>query len=254
MYTKGNTTFTSFVALTVPALRLKIKSGSTTSPIEVELAGAGEAYIGTNTKPIEAGKIVAVKLRNAEGTHEMVANGAISASANFYGAASGKISATVAGAALGTMIEAATSDNERIEVLPYESEGRSENVQGGTIATTGDTDEYLIVPKTGKITGMDFSGIDALAANDTNYLTWSVTNLGQDGAGSTAILAATDPNTTKATGGTALAANTKRSLTLHGTAANLDVTVGDRLRIRAAATGTLANTVTVPIYLLQFAE
>lgn len=71
-------------------------------------------------------------------------------------------------------------------------------------------------------------------------------------AGSTALLAATDANTTKATGGTALSANTKRSLTLHGTAANLDVVAGDRLRIRAAASGTLANTVTFPTYLLRF--
>lgn len=37
-----------------------------------------------------------------------------------------------------------------------------------------------------------------------------------------------------------------------GTAANLDVVQGDRLRIRAAATGTLANTVTFPAYMLRF--
>jgi hypothetical protein len=65
-------------------------------------------------------------------------------------------------------------------------------------------------------------------------------------------LAATDANTTKATGGTALAANTARSLTLNGTAANLVVASGDRLRIRAAASGTLANTVTFPTYRLNF--
>lgn len=254
MYTEGNLTFTANVALTVKGLRLKIKSGSTTSPIEVELAGAGEGHIGTNLQPVEAGKIVAVKPRNTQGTHEMVADGAITASAPFYGAAAGKISATVAGAPLGTMIEGSTSDDERVEVLPYESEGRSEGIQGGTIAATGNTDEYIIVPKSGKLTGIDFSGIEALAANDTNYITFSVTNLGQAGAGSTALLAATDPNTTKATGGSALVANGKRSLTLHGTEANLDVVAGDRLKIRAAATGTLASTITKPVYMLQFAE
>ncbi len=253
MYTEGDLTFYADVALTL-GQRVKIKSGSTTSPIEVELAAAGEAHIGTVLKPAALDKLVAIKPRNAPGTHEMVANGAISAGAVFYGAAAGKISATVAGAPLGIAVEASTADGDIIEVLPFESEGRSISEQGGTIATTGNTDEYVIVPKTGKITGIDFSGIDALAANDTNYITFSVTNLGQAGAGSTAILAATDPNTTKATGGSALAANTKRSLTLHGTAANLDVVVGDRLRIRAAATGTLANTVTKPVYLLQFAE
>ena len=253
MYTEGDLTFYADVAL-AKALRVKIKSGSTTDPIEVELAGLGEAHIGTVLKPALVDKLVAVKPRNAKGTHEMVADGAISAGAVFYGAAAGKISATVAGAALGIAVEESTADGDIIEVFPFESEGRSEGIQGGTIAVTGNTDEYVIVPKTGKITGIDFSGIDALAANDTNYITFSVTNLGQAGAGSTAILAATDPNTTKATGGSALVANGKRSLTLHGTAANLDVVVGDRLRIRAAATGTLANTVTKPVYLLQFAE
>lgn len=253
MYTEGNLTFTANVAL-AKGERVKVKAGSTTSPIEVEKAGAGESFIGTVERPAAAGALVTVKPRNVVGTHEMVADGAISAGASIYGAAAGKISATANGAPVGQAIEAATADGDIIEVLPYESEGRSENVQGGTIATTGNTDEYVIVPKSGKITEINFSGIDALAAHDTNYITFSVTNLGQDGLGTTAVLAATDANTTKATGGAALAANTKRTLTLHGTAANLNVTVGDRLRIRAAASGTLANTVTKPVYLAQFAE
>jgi len=122
-----------------------------------------------------------------------------------------------------------------------------------TIATTGNTDVYIIAGESGVIQSIDFSGVDALAANDSNYITFSVTNLGQAGGGSAAVLAATDANTTKATGGTAIAANTKRSLTLSGTAANLVVVAGDRLRLRAAATGTLANTVTFPSYLMRVA-
>ncbi len=253
MRTEGNLTFTASVALAL-YLRVKIKSGSITSPIEVELAGVGEGAIGTviSSQPTVGG-LVTVQPLNAPGSREMVAAGAISAAAVFYGAASGKISATVNGAAIGRTKEASTADGDEIEVIPYQSEGRSEGILGGTIAVTGSTDEYVIVPKTGKITGIDFSGIDALAANDTNYITFSVINMGQAGGGSTALLAATDVNTTKATGGSALAANTKRSLTLHGTPANLDVVVGDRLRIRAAAAGTLANTVTKPVYMLQVA-
>jgi len=97
-----------------------------------------------------------------------------------------------------------------------------------------------------------FSGVDALATSDTNYITFSITNLGLTGSGSAVMLAATDANTTKATGGTALTANAARTLTLNGTAANLVVAAGDRLRIRAAATGTLANTVTFPVYRVNF--
>lgn len=118
------------------------------------------------------------------------------------------------------------------------------------IATTSNTDNYMIVPETGVVSGVLFSGTTALAANDTNYITFSVTNLGQAGAGSVAILAAVAGNTTKATGGSAISANTKRELTLHTTASNLNVVAGDRLLIRAAATGTLANTVTFPTYLI----
>lgn len=114
----------------------------------------------------------------------------------------------------------------------------------GTVATTGNTDGYIIVPKSGTVAAALFSGTAALTASDTNYITFSITNLGQSGNGSTAILAATDPNTTKATGGSAIAANTKRTLTLNSTTANLAVVEGDRLLVRAAATGTLGNTVT----------
>lgn len=121
-----------------------------------------------------------------------------------------------------------------------------------TIATTGNTDEYVIAPVNGSLSEALFSGLDALAANDTNFITFTITNLGQAGAGSTVMLAAVDGNTTKATGGSALAANTKRALTLNGSPANLIVQAGDRLRIRAAASGTLANTVTKPAYLLTF--
>jgi hypothetical protein len=130
--------------------------------------------------------------------------------------------------------------------------GFTASQQGATIATTGNSDVFVIAPAAGVLTSAVFSGVDALAASDTNYITFSVTNLGQAGAGSAAMVAATDANTTKTTGGTALSANAARSLALNGTAANLVVAAGDRIRIRAAATGTLANTVTFPVYRLNF--
>jgi hypothetical protein len=124
------------------------------------------------------------------------------------------------------------------------------NVQSATIATTGNTDAYFLAPRTLSVVQIDFSGVEALSASDTNYITWTITNLGQDGSGSAALLAATDPNTTKATGGTALVAGTKRTLTLSTTLTNLQIIEGDRIRIRAAATGTLASTITFPVYLI----
>lgn len=124
--------------------------------------------------------------------------------------------------------------------------GTQENVASApvTIATTGTTSAYVIVPVAGKILGVDFSSIAALAASDTNYITFAITNLGQAGAGSTAALAATAPNTTKVTGGSALVAKGRRALTLNATPANLVVAQGDVLQIDFVATGTLAGTVT----------
>lgn len=124
----------------------------------------------------------------------------------------------------------------------------------GTIATTGSTYSATQAPITGRLVAAYFNGDDALAANDTNYLTFYVTNQGQAGAGSTAMLAATDANTTKATGGTAIADTTNRSLTLNGTAANLELVAGDRILITFTATGTLANTVTNSMITLVFEE
>lgn len=125
-------------------------------------------------------------------------------------------------------------------------------VTGATIATTGAATEYTVIPEAGSLASIEINPLVALATSDTNYITWTVVNLGQAGAGSTAMLAVSDANTTKATGGTALAVNTKRALTVHGTAGNLVVAQGDKIRIVATATGTLANTVTVPVYILRF--
>jgi hypothetical protein len=160
---------------------------------------------------------------------------------------------TITGAAIsGGTVTSSTLSNTTKALSNIES-GFVVGQQGATVATTGDADVYVIAGSDGVLSSAEFSGVDALAASDTNYITFSITNLGQAGAGTTAMLAATDANTTKTTGGTALAANARRSLTLNATPANLIVVVGDRLRIRAAATGTLANTVTFPVYSLKFA-
>jgi hypothetical protein len=126
------------------------------------------------------------------------------------------------------------------------------SIVSATIATTSNTDNYAIAPVTGSLLSVYFSPLVALATSDTNYITFTITNLGQAGAGTTAMLEAANSNTTKATGGTALAINTAQSLVISTTGANLLVAKGDRLLVRAAASGTLANTVTVPVYSLSF--
>jgi hypothetical protein len=104
----------------------------------------------------------------------------------------------------------------------------------------------------GRLVSAIFSAVDALAAHDTNYGSFALKNLGQAGSGTTDMLSTADVNTTKATGGSALAANTKRALTLHGTLGNRDTNEGDRLKFIATGAGTLANTVTEGRLLLTF--
>lgn len=122
----------------------------------------------------------------------------------------------------------------------------------GTIATTSTTDDYLIAPATGYIVEAIFSSLAALAQHGSNYLTFTITNLGQAGSGTAEVLAAADSNTTKTTTGAAISANTARTLVLTSTGSDRAVVKGDRLRIRATATGTLAGAVTASKVLVRF--
>lgn len=124
---------------------------------------------------------------------------------------------------------------------------RTKNVDKGlaTIPTAAGTNEMLAIsPYAGNFAGARITFIDALAANDSNYVTFAIRNYGPAGVANTALLAATDANTTKATGGTALVAKGKRTLISHGTLTNLAIAAGDVLGIQVIASGTLANTLT----------
>lgn len=125
-------------------------------------------------------------------------------------------------------------------------------VQSSTIATTGNTDTYFMAPRDMTLSFVYFSATAGLATDNTNYITFTITNLGLDGAGSAAMLSTGAENTTKTTGGSAIVADTRRQLAVSATPANLTVKQGDRIRIRAAASGTLGNTVTFPVYQLIF--
>ena len=128
----------------------------------------------------------------------------------------------------------------------------TQQINLATIATTGNTDGYALIERAGTLVGCYFSGVEALATSNTNYLTFSLTNGGNAGAKSDAMLSTGDDVTTKTTGGSALAAVTTRSLAVNGTALNVTVAANERLRFRAAATGTLANQITLPLVTLVF--
>jgi len=110
---------------------------------------------------------------------------------------------------------------------------------GRTVATTGATTIAIQAPRAGTIGGFSLTPLNALAADNTNYLTFAVSNATQ----TKTLTAAVDANTTKLTGGVALVANERHPLTVTATAADLVVAAGDVILLTCTATGTLANTV-----------
>lgn len=103
-------------------LRVKIASGV------LQLAGLGGTAvfddlleIGTLAEKVLAvGDRASVILRSAQGSVKMVnADASLAMGVAVYGAASGKISATVSGAPIGVTLEASTAAGDVIEVLRY---------------------------------------------------------------------------------------------------------------------------------------
>ena len=145
--------------------------------------------------------------------------------------------------------------------LANETARKSVQINPATVGTSaGNTDTYVIAPVTGYLEAAWFSCVDALTAHSTNHVTFSITNLGQAGAGSTAMLDATK-NTTDSdvTGYSAIAANTLKSLYISnvmtdGQFDNRKVVAGDRLLVRIVAAGTLANSLTYPVFCLRFID
>jgi len=118
MYNEGIKTFTAGAALEAKR-RVKIKSGTTTTPPEVEYAGAGEQHIGVTDYAVASGELVAVKLRTAPGTQEITAAGAFALGATLYGAANGKVDDASSGTAIGKALEAAGADGDIVECIDF---------------------------------------------------------------------------------------------------------------------------------------
>lgn len=112
----GVMTFTADVALAARR-RVKIKSATTTTPPEVEYAGAGEQHVGITEFAAAADELIGVRLRNAPGSRLATASEALAKGAAIYGAANGKVADTASGTALGVALEAAGADDDIIEIL-----------------------------------------------------------------------------------------------------------------------------------------
>jgi hypothetical protein len=103
-----------------PFRRVKIESGTVTTPPEVVYADAGEQHIGTTGNVrIADGAPVAIIPRNATGTVEICAADTFSIGATLYGADDGKVSDTSSGSAIAQAKAACTTAGDIIEVVQF---------------------------------------------------------------------------------------------------------------------------------------
>ncbi len=144
-------TFTAGTGGVVAHTRVKI-SGAT-----VVTAGATDVGIGVAEYTAADGEAVAVRLFNAGGTIECVAAGAISAGAAVYAAADGEVAASGT-LCLGEAIEAATADQDVIEILPEADLNQTPIAQLPHVA-----DPAACASMTTDLTGVD-TGTDMTAA------------------------------------------------------------------------------------------
>ena len=94
--------------------RVKLSSSSGT---QVEYADAGEDFIGITAAKVVSGDFVTVNLKTRGKTFKVVAADAIAVGGDFYGAADGKVSATISGSIQGKLLEASANDLEVVEAL-----------------------------------------------------------------------------------------------------------------------------------------
>lgn len=130
---EGIKTFTAGEALAARR-RVKIESGTVTTPPEVVYADAGEDFIGVTEYAVADGDQVSVRLNNYPGTFEIecVVDSAIARGTVLYGANDGKISDASSGTAQGIAVEAGV-DDAIIEVALW-------NVKATTAATVSIAD------------------------------------------------------------------------------------------------------------------
>lgn len=134
-YSESSKTFMAGAALAANRL-VKIKSGTTMDPPEVEYTGAGEDAIGCTEYAAASGSPVNIRLLNNPGTFPLCAtiSSAIGRGTVLYAAASGKVSDASTGSVVGVALEVA-SEGEIIECAIHPR--KPTTAAGTTITDTG---------------------------------------------------------------------------------------------------------------------
>jgi hypothetical protein len=115
------------------------------TPLALALAGASDVELGTMEIPCLAAGPATVRLRTAQGTRKMIASDVITAGNPVYAAASGKVAPTGT-VFCGVALEAATANNDVIEVLPGPNTDVTATITG-TNAAAFEVDADAATPK-----------------------------------------------------------------------------------------------------------
>jgi len=99
--------------------RVKVETGTTTSPPEVVYADAGEAFCGITLGPAKDGDPVVVAMFAKEGTFLAEAADSFAVTASLYGAADGKVSDSSNGTAYLMALQAAGAAGDIVEVCVH---------------------------------------------------------------------------------------------------------------------------------------
>lgn len=231
--------------------RVKLSSTQSSDPSKpplVTLAGANEECFGTLISVDPYGDVNGnwqVSLLSQPGSTSFIASGAITAPAMVYPDASGKVTATGKGRAIGVAMNSTTGDGSEVEVLKS---------NGGKIIVTrnlnaSSVSEYVyIADRPCVVTAVN--AIDAVVSSSGTLAIRKITAAGTDLPGGTAgttckeLLASTLDLTT--TAGTVFAG------TLTSTAADLILAAGDKIAIKPAGTLTgLVGTVSIELQALS---
>lgn len=128
-----------FTAGGAVAVHLRVKT-----PTAIAAAGALDVELGTlESATTTSADVASVRLRSASGTVQMIASGAIGVGSNVYGAAGGKITATINTNPIGIALQQATADGDVIEVmraaLPQIAFGLGEDHTAGDTLTVAES-------------------------------------------------------------------------------------------------------------------
>lgn len=234
--------------IALPKVRGVITSVTVKSSVDVDASDTNYWSIGlenaSNNNAVIVNKATAANTSKASGGSAYVAN-----TAKALTLTSTVADATVAEDAQLTLTIDATGNATKMPVFTVviTVTGQSagvEVVDQITSATLNGTSTLMFrAPVSGIVTSLNVAVQTSITADDTNYWTVTAVNKGANGAGSAAILATSDANTTKATGGAGLTAFLDRSFTLTSTVADKTVVAGQIIAITLTKTASAGDLV-----------